>query len=223
MTCQKCNDTGWISIEIDDIEYMRECSCVKQKRMLAKLERSGLSELLNKYTFESYKADFGFQKELLNKAKNYLKEKDKWFIVLGQSGSGKSMICTAICGELLKKHEVRFMSWLTESVRLKQNVNNAEIYEPLMNDYKNCEVLYIDDFFKQNNECKPSSADIKLANEILNYRYNTNKRTLISSERLVKDLMEIDEAVVGRMVEKAEEYLTEIVGKEKNYRLKDFM
>jgi DNA replication protein DnaC len=224
MNCTKCNNTGWIFYtDKDGYECARECDCVKQRQSLARLERSGLSDLLNKYTFDRYKADYGFQKELLTKAKNYLNEKDKWFVVLGQSGSGKSMICTAICGELLKKHEVRFMSWLTESVKLKQNVNNAEVYEPLMEDYKKCEVLYIDDFFKQDNACKPSSADIKLANEILNYRYNTNKRTLISSERLVKDLIEIDEAVVGRMVEKAEEYLTEIVGKEKNYRLKAFM
>jgi hypothetical protein len=35
--------------------------------------------------------------------------------------------------------------------------------------------------------------------------------------------MEIDEAVVGRMVEMAEEYLTEIVGKEKNYRLRQYL
>jgi DNA replication protein DnaC len=89
-----------------------------------------------------------------------------------------------------------------------------------MEDYKNCEVLYIDDFFKNENI---TSADLRIANEIINFRCVANKRTLISSERLVKDLMEIDEAVIGRMVEKAEEYLTEIVGKEKNYRLKDFI
>lgn len=221
MNCLKCNNTGWIIYtDTDGYETAKQCECVKQRQSLARLERSGLSGLLDKYTFDRYKADYGFQKELLTKAKNYLNEKDKWFVVLGQSGAGKSHICTAICGELLKKHEVRFMSWLTESVKLKQNVNNAEIYEPLMEDYKNCEILYIDDFFKNENI---TSADLRIANEIINYRCVANKRTLISSERLVKDLMETDEAVVGRMVEKAEEYLTEIVGKEKNYRLKDFM
>lgn len=221
MNCPKCNNTGWIFIEKNGIEYAKECDCVKQRQSLARLERSGLSGLLDKYTFDRYKADYGFQKELLTKAKNYLNEKDKWFVVLGQSGAGKSHICTAICGELLSQgHEVRFMSWLTESVRLKQNVNNAEVYEPLMEDYKNCEILYIDDFFKNENI---TSADLRIANEIINFRCVANKRTLISSERLVKDLIGIDEAVVGRMVEKAEEYLTEIVGKEKNYRLKDFM
>ena len=221
MNCSKCNNTGWIFfIDKDGYECARECDCVKQRQSLARLERSGLSGLLDKYTFDRYKADYGFQKELLSKAKNYLDEKDKWFVVLGQSGAGKSHICSAICGELLKKHEVRFMSWLTESVKLKQNVNNAEVYEPLMEDYKNCEVLYIDDFFKNENI---TPADLRIANEIINFRCVANKRTLISSERLVKDLMEIDEAVVGRMVEKAEEYLTEIVGKEKNYRLRQYL
>ena len=223
MNCTKCNNTGWIIYtDQNGYETARECECVKQRQSLARLERSGLSGLLDKYTFDRYKAKYDFQKDLLTKAKNYIQEKsNKWFVVLGQSGSGKSMICTAICGELLKQgHEVRFISWLTESVKLKQNVNNPEIYEPLMEDYKNCEILYIDDFFK--NETL-SSADLKIANEIINYRCVANKRTIISSERLVGNLMEVDEAIIGRIVEMAEEYVTEIVGKEKNYRLRNYL
>lgn len=129
MNCSKCNNTGWIIYtDKDGYETAKQCECVKQRQSLARLERSGLSGLLDKYTFDRYKADYGFQKELLTKANNYLNEKDKWFVVLGQSGAGKSHICTAICGELLKQHEVRFMSWLTESVRLKQNVNLSLIH-----------------------------------------------------------------------------------------------
>lgn len=223
MNCTKCNNTGWIIYtDKNGYETARECECVKQRQSLARLERSGLSGLLDKYTFDRYIAKYDFQKDLLTKAKNYIQEKsNKWFVVLGQSGAGKSHICTAICGELLKQgHEVRFISWLTESVKLKQNVNNPEIYEPLMEDYKNCEILYIDDFFK--NETL-SSADLKIANEIINYRCVANKRTIISSERLVKDLIEIDQAIIGRIVEMAEEYVTEIVGKEKNYRLRNYL
>ena len=118
MNCTKCNNTGWIfCTDQNGYETARECDCVKQRQSLARLERSGLGGLLDKYTFDLYKADYGFQKELLAKAKNYLNEKDKWFVVLGQSGAGKSHICTAICGELLKQgHEVRFMSWLIFTV-----------------------------------------------------------------------------------------------------------
>ena len=222
MNCQKCNNTGWIYYSDDKgYEYARECECVKQRKSLERLERSGLSGLLTKYTFDLYKADYGYQKDLLNKAKNYLTEKDKWFMVVGQSGAGKSHICSAICGELLKQgKEVRFMSWLTESVKLKQNVNNYEIYEPLMEDYKNCEVLYIDDFFKNENL---TPADLKLANEIINYRYVANKKTIISSERLISNLIEVDEAIIGRIVEMAWEYVIQIIGKEKNYRLRQYL
>ena len=225
MNCQKCNDTGWIfGIDQNGYEYAQECDCVKQRQSLARLERSGLSGLLNKYTFDLYKANFDFQKDLLNKANNYIKEKNKWFLVVGQSGTGKSHICTAICGELLKQgKEVRFMSWLTESVKLKQNINNAEVYEPLMEEYKNCEVLYIDDLFKSDNETKPTPADIKLINEIINYRCVANKRTILSTERLIGQLIEYDEASVGRIIEKAGEYVTQIIGKEKNYRLKEWL
>jgi DNA replication protein DnaC len=222
MNCSKCNNTGWIFYtDQNGYETAKECECVKVKQSLARLERSGLGGLLDKYTFDRYISKYDFQKDLLTKAKNYLNEKDKWFVVLGQSGSGKSMICAAICGELLKQgHEVRFMSWLTESVKLKQNVNNAEVYEPLMEDYKNCEILYVDDFFK--NESL-SSADLRIANEIINYRCVANKRTILSSERLVKDLIEIDQAIIGRIVEMAEEYVTEIIGAEKNYRLRNWL
>lgn len=222
MNCTKCNNTGWIIYtDKDGYETAKQCDCVKQRQSLTRLERSGLSGLLDKYTFDRYIAKYDFQKGLLTKAKNYLNEKDKWFVMLGQSGSGKSMICTAICGELLKQgHEVRFMSWLTESVKLKQNVNNPEIYEPLIEDYKNCEILYIDDFFK--NE-QLSSADLRIANEIINFRCVANKRTILSSERLVKDLIEIDQAIIGRIIEMAEEYVTEICGAEKNYRLRNYL
>ena len=221
MNCQKCNNTGWIFIERDGKEYAKECDCLKQRQSLARLEKSGLSGLLEKYTFERYEAKYDFQKDLLKKAKKYLNEKDKWFLVVGQSGAGKSFICTAICGELLKQgKEVRFMSWLTESVKLKQNVNNAEVYEPLIEDYKNCEVLYIDDFFKNENI---TFADLRIANEIINYRCVANKQTIISSERLIGNLIEVDEAIIGRIIEMAEKYITQIIGKEKNYRLKEWL
>ena len=224
MTCKKCNDLGVIIYEQDGEEFAKICDCVKAKKSLLRLKSSGLDKLLDKYTFDRYKADFGYQKEFLAKARKYLGEKEKWFLAVGQSGAGKSFICTAICGELLKQgKEVRFMSWLTESVKIKQNINNAEVYEPIMDDYKSCEVLYVDDLFKSDNSATPSSADIKIANEIFNYRYNNALRTLVSSERTIAQLIEIDQAVVGRIIEMSEPYITQFVGCEKNYRLRNFL
>lgn len=223
--CSKCQDLGFI-LKVDDegYRYAVDCECRKAKKSLQRLERSGLSKLLNKYTFDRYKTEYAFQKDLFDKAQRFLKETDKWFCVLGESGAGKSHICTAICGEFLKQgKELRFMSWLTDSIKLKQNINNYEIYEPLIRVYKKCDVLYIDDLFKSDNETPPTPADIKLAMEIFNYRYNNGLTTIISGERTMSQLLEYDTAVAGRIIEMSEGYLTQLTGREKNYRLKDWL
>lgn len=149
--------------------------------------------------------------------------------MLGQSGCGKTALCTAICKELLSEgNEVIYMSWLEESGKLKRHINDND-YDLMVDKYKNAEVLFIDDFFKNDNSTEPTSADIKLANEILNYRYNKSRassslcKTIISSERYMKQLIEYDNAIGGRLVEMSKGYLNEIKGAEKNYRLRNFV
>lgn len=178
---------------------------------------------------ENTKANF--EKVLSKDGYKYCFTVETGYLVLRRNGRifitgncGKSHICTAICGEFLKQgKELRFMSWLTDSVKLKQNVNNYEIYEPLLRDYKNCEVLYVDDLFKSDNDTPPTPADIKLAMEIFNYRYNNGLTTIISGERLISQLLEYDTAIAGRIIEMSEGYLTQLTGREKNYRLKDWL
>lgn len=228
--CEKCNDKGYIEYEKDGYDYVKECDCIKVRKSLINVESSGLGELLNIYTFEHFKTDLDFQKDLYNKAQEYINdENNKWFTVLGKSGAGKSHICTAICSELLKKsYEVRFMAWIEESRKLKTRITDKE-YDDIIEPLKNAEVLYIDDFFKSENNTPPTNADIKLANEILNYRYNKsrieNKRlkTIISSERTLSQLIGYDEATAGRIVEMSDKYIKVLKDNAVNYRLRKFI
>lgn len=230
--CEKCKDTGWVTYEKDGMIYHKECDCVKVKRSLYFAEKSGLGDLLNIYTFERFNTDYDFQKRLYNKAQRYLQEKaNKWFVVLGKSGAGKSHICTAICKKFIADAKiVHYVSWLEISRQLKSVINDSE-YDKIMAQLKNAEVLYIDDLFKSDNYAKPSPADIKIAIEILNYRYNKARasketcRTLISSERLFSQLVEYDEATAGRMYEMAgNDYITNLKPEDCfNYRLKNIL
>lgn len=228
--CEICHDREWFFYEVDGYEYARPCACRKIRKSLENAEKSGFGELLTLYTFDRFSTELEFQKDLYDKAQEYLKEEGgKWFTVLGKSGSGKSMICTAICGELLKQgHEVMFVSWLEESRKLKSHINDVE-YESIIEPIKNAEVLYIDDFFKSDNNTPPTNADIKLANEILNYRYNKarmeNKgfKTIISSERTLQQLISYDEATAGRIVECSDKYIKILGNNAVNYRLRKFM
>ena len=79
------------------------------------------------------------------------------------------------------------------------------------------DVLYIDDFFKG----KISDTDKTLAFDIINYRFNNNLVTIISSELLLNDLINIDAAIAGRIKQMAGDYIVQIAyDDERNYRLK---
>lgn len=90
--------------------------------------------------------------------------------------------------------------WREMAPKLKALVNERELYEAKMDKFKEADVLYIDDFFKGN----ITAADINLAFELLNSRYNSrSKITIISTERTVEDLIEIDEALGSRIYERS--------------------
>ena len=142
---------------------------------------------------------------------------DTGYLILRRNGRifitgncGKTHVCTAIAIKLLKQgYDTRYMLWRDEAAKLKSLVNDTEEYEKMINEIKNADVLYIDDLFKtgkaDNGKAqKPTPADINLAFEILNYRYNKNlPYTIISSECTLSDLIKIDEAISGRIAEKA--------------------
>ncbi|MBQ2391281.1 MAG: ATP-binding protein, partial [Clostridia bacterium] len=165
------------------------------------------------------------------KAQMFLKEIEKntdgvkWFYFGGQVGCGKTHICTAIVGELLTKQNkpTLYMQWREDVTNLKANVMNAYEYEGKMKAFKTVDVLYIDDLFKTEKGKTPTTADINIAFEILNYRYNQNDLiTVISSEKTAFELLEVDEAVASRIIENAGEFRIDVKNdKTKNFRLRN--
>ena len=56
---------------------------------------------------------------------------------------------------------------------------------------------------------------------VINYRYMNNLPMLISSEKLIEDLIQIDEALGSRIYEMSKDYVIELIGKKLNYRMRD--
>ncbi|MBQ2151875.1 MAG: hypothetical protein II440_00315, partial [Clostridia bacterium] len=107
---------------------------------------------------------------------------------------------------------------------IKAMVNTPD-YEKELDKWKKIKVLYIDDMFKTEQGRSPTTADINLAFEIINYRYiNNDLVTIISSEKTVAEMVSIDESVGSRIFEKAKNYCVS-VSKDitRNYRLKELM
>lgn len=227
--CEQCHDTGWI--ETDPVtRAVRKCPCQLAKEAKARMENSGLKDALELQTFDSFVVKSETQKAVKSLAERYLtdlfSESDNprrpWLYIGGSPGSGKTHICTAVCGELLKKNiSVRYMQWLDVARRLKAIVND-ESFDDEVEKYINVSVLYIDDLLKQKYVPNPvfTDADIKIAFTILNGRYLQNKPTIITSEwDLMDQLMPADDGVFSRVYERSKGYTIMISRRpENNYR-----
>lgn len=225
--CEKCRNRGYIYYAKGIYVTRADCECWKARQSIRRMQRSGLGNVINKYTFALYNAETEWQKQIKETAKAFVNDDHaKWFFIGGASGSGKSHICTAICRNLLATKDVHYMMWEEESVELKGMITDADCYFPRLNRLKEVDVLYIDDFFsgrkERNGEIgKPTFADVRLAREILNHRYVNGKITIISSEWHSMEILELDEALGGRIVEMSGKYCLNVGrGTDKNYRLK---
>lgn len=205
--CPVCGGTGYIEWTEDGYDYAKECECLTKERDKAKQDKyianSGLDGIFETYNFKTYKADDKATEVVKKAALDYVDHfKSYWWFISGNSGCGKTHITTAICGSLmLKCNRLHYMKWREDSTKLKSLINDSRYAEEISK-LKRVPVLYIDDLFKG----AVTEADIKLAFEIINERYVNRMPTLFSSERNINEIAEIDEAIAGRINERAQHY-----------------
>lgn len=219
--CPICKNRGYFVELRNGFQVSVECKCMKKRRSLKRIEKSGMKDALTRYTLNNYQTPEQWQKDAKRKAMDYIRNPNgRWFLAAGCVGSGKSHLCTAICGEFINAgFDVRYMRWKDDGGRMKAAVNDSREYRRMVEPMKRAKVLYIDDFWKAGNN-GVTKGDIDLAFEILNARYNDSALiTLISTELLTGHLMEIDEAVGSRIYERSKETCIELTGK-KNWRLR---
>lgn len=229
--CPKCKNKGFIYVPELYLDHYSPkyvtCDCAKARQTIGALTRSGLGSVVHDYTFANYMVSEPWQRSVVDKAMSYLdSENANWFFFGGTSGCGKTHICTAITVSLIKRgKEAKYMLWRDEASRLKAMINDGD-YAEEMRKYKTIDVLYIDDLFKtgkteMQGKQRPTQADINLAFEILNSRAMQKKITIISSESTLLDLIDIDEAIGGRIKKECGDYCLNIApDRSKNYRLK---
>ena len=230
--CAVCGGDGWI-LHVDENGYKmsEKCQCRLAQEAERRIRNSGLSLVIDGWTFDKYFGEQPFQQVMKDTAMRYtqavLGGESPWLFMGGQVGSGKSHLCTAVCGELLRiKYPVRYMRWVTDSGQLKGNVNDREAFSEAMDKWKEAKILYVDDLFKMGHrpgdKPRPTDADIRIAFELFDYRYAERKPTIITSEWFLStELMDIDPGTFSRVYEMCKGYLVEVTpGSGKNWRIK---
>lgn len=135
---------------------------------------------------------------------------------LGQVGSGKTHLSLAICNKLMDDGVgVLYMGYRDVITYIKQNIMDSEVYERVMSRYKNAKVLLIDDLFKGS----VSKSDVNIMFEIVNFRYFNNLPVIVSCEKDIEKLLEIDEAIGSRLIEMSKDYLVVMKGSKLNFRV----
>jgi DNA replication protein DnaC len=76
-------------------------------------------------------------------------------------------------------------------------------------------MLLIDDLFKG----RITESDVNIVYEIVDYRYFKNLPVIITTEKTIDQLIDIDEAIGSRLYEMSKNYLITLEGKKLNYRL----
>ncbi|TCT13066.1 DNA replication protein DnaC [Natranaerovirga pectinivora] len=188
--CNKCSDTGFIKNE--------KCYCFKQRLVDLAYEQSNIKSLLEHENFDSF--DFTFFSTEINEKYGmsprqnitnvysfcirfikHFKTDFSNIIFYGNAGVGKSFLSNCIAKSLLDKgHNVIYLTafQLFETFeKNKFNKNNSDIYEDLVADILNCDLLIIDDL---GTEFSTSFTSSQLFN-CLNTRLISKKSTIIST------------------------------------------
>lgn len=221
--CPDCRNKGIVYF-VRNLEIIgAPCRCRNIRDSLARIRRSGLEPLLDRYTFDRFETNAPWQHEAKRIAMDYVTDHGAhWLMICGQSGSGKTHLCTAAVGALLHDGiDVLYMLWRDEAVRLKGCVTDASLYSAAIRPYKEAGLLYIDDFLKSADGSAPTAGDLHLAFEILGARYNHPDRlTVLSCERTLDDILRDDEALGSRIFERTGPFAVTIApAPDRNYRL----
>lgn len=199
--CPICNNKGVVSVVHNGEIVTRECECMQRRLFIERLSANGLDKLAKIKKFSNYTVTMPFQADLQKLVYTYATtDTDHWLYVGGQRGCGKTHLCIAAAVKLTKANNVQYFIWEDNVDELTGgSFSGEEERRKKIGMIKNAQVLYIDDFLRK---AKPDPKEIRLAFEIINYRYNKNLRTIITSEKTLAELYKtVDSAIAGRIAE----------------------
>lgn len=228
--CDICKDTTWVPGENGFIR----CQCYKLDVVKRRWKKFGVNPDDVKLIID-YEVNTNIKIEARNKAVNYVKQFDtikmqrnSSLAFLGQPGAGKTHLALGIGKVLLERTdhvEVIYMPYLEATRELKAITMDEENYNKMQSKYINCELLIIDDLFKDKvkkgkliGELKET--DMKHIYPIVNQRYVNHKPTIYNSECNANMLLDLDEALGGRIIESCKDNIIIFkYCKENNHRL----
>lgn len=200
--CEKCRDREFLLvINEDGYEVAKECECRKVRQHERRIKNSKISKTFQNKNFSNFEEITENHKKLKDCVIDFFKKKEieeHSILFLGQVGSGKTHLAMALTNNLLKQGKnVLYIDYRSFISKLKQNMLDKEEYKKMLTEAKEVEILFIDDFFKG----KITESDLNIIFELINFRYLANLQMIITTEKTLEELQDIDEAITSRIIE----------------------
>jgi DNA replication protein DnaC len=219
---------GFIVRLEDGSEVWRWCERCHQKKLIQRLMKSSrITEEFKKLSFTNFVLEG--RPEIVHHAfycaEAYLEnfvairnDRKNSIALLGRPGSGKTHLLIAIANKLLSEGiGVLYFPWVEGMNDLKENFDHLNVK---LHHMKTVSVLFIDDLFK--GRAKPTEWQKEQLFEIINYRYLNHLPIMVSSEKDVDQILDIDEGIGSRIYEMCKDFTVILKGdKRLNYRLQD--
>jgi len=201
----------------------KPCKCNLIRKSLKIMQDNGLLGIIKKKTFSNFTTTEAFQKTIKTNAVNFVKaiiaKQKVSFFIGGQSGAGKTHICSAMLGEFAKHGIcVYFFNYINDIATLNRyqyNSTEKDEYENLLSLYKQADILYFDDFMFG----EVSVSEQKIIFNIINHRYENDLPCIISSNKTLNDIRRVNAPIYGRLYEMCSKFIININNDEaKNFR-----
>jgi DNA replication protein DnaC len=226
--CSMCQDNeGYIAKREDGTEYYKVCECAGTKKVERVMKSSQITWEFQKKNFDNFSLDnispiirgaYQASQQYINNFESIRNTRKNSIALLGNPGCGKTHLMMAIANELMSRSvKVLYFPWVEGFNEIKDDLSQTEDRITKM---QKVDVLFIDDMWKGRKE--PTPFQIEQAFAIINHRYMEQKPVLISSERTIDQMCDLDEAIGSRINEMCKDYRVLIKGgRELNFRLRE--
>lgn len=228
--CHKCKDQRVVVVMTDTAEempigdarmyvrigdqmavrehYMRQCTCVERKRVERLFKSSHISEEFRKVGFKGFTVEGRptCVKQARDTALDYytkfdeIRHSDANSIMLnGTPGSGKTHLLMAVSNGLIRQGiSVHYFPWAEGFNELRNNLDELQQRIEIMT---SVDVLFVDDLYKGRRA--PTDFMLEQLVAIVYKRYLEHKPMLVSTEKTMENMLEIDEGVARRILERS--------------------